>query len=70
MDKELLTNSIMQNLGPSDELTATWDKLSPTDPEYLLHSPIPVGYNTTAEQRYLMQNLLIGFCGGSLLDIG
>ena len=70
MDKELLTNSIMQNLGPSDELTATWDKLLPTDPEYLLHSPIPVGYNTTAEQRYLMQNILVGFAGGSLLDVG
>jgi len=35
-----------------------------------MHSPIPVGYNTTAEQRYLMQNVLVGFRGGSLLDIG
>jgi len=35
-----------------------------------MYSPLPVGYNTTAEQRFLMQNLLIGFNGGSLLDIG
>ena len=36
----------------------------------MMYSPRSVGYNTTAEQRYLMQNLLVGFSGGSLLDIG
>jgi hypothetical protein len=34
-----------------------------------MYSPAPVGYNTTAEQIFLMQNLLVGFAGGSLLDI-
>jgi hypothetical protein len=38
--------------------------------DYMMYSPRSVGYNTTAEQRYLMQNLLVGFSGGSLLDIG
>lgn len=61
-----LTNKILDNL-----TNVNWqDSLDPTDPQYMMHSPFPVGYNTTAEQRFLMQNLLIGFNGGSLLDIG
>lgn len=46
------------------------DNLLPTDADYLVYSPKPVGYNTTAEQRFLMQNLLVGFVGGSILDVG
>jgi hypothetical protein len=66
MDINDLTNKILDNL-----TNANWqDSLDPTDPQYMMHSPLPVGYNTTAEQRFLMQNLLIGYNGGSLLDIG
>ena len=60
----------MNNLLNSDVNIQKWDALQPTDPDYMLYSPIPVGYNTIAEQRFLMQNLLVGFSGGSLLDIG
>jgi len=65
-----LTNEILKNLENLDSEMNRWDSLTPADPEYMMHSPIPVGYNTTAEQRYLMQNLLVGFRGGSLLDVG
>jgi len=68
MDINNLTDKILDNL--SNDGTRWEDSLTPTDPEYMMHSPIPVGYNTIAEQRFLMQNLLIGFNGGSLLDIG
>jgi len=68
MDINDLTDKILDNL--SNDGTRWEDSLTPTDPEYMMHSPIPVGYNTIAEQRFLMQNLLIGFNGGSLLDIG
>ena len=68
MDINDLTNKILDNLSSAGE---QWeDVLTPTDPDYMMHSPIPVGYNTISEQRFLMQNLLIGFTGGSLLDIG
>ena len=70
MDKIELTNKILDNLSNSDEEQLRWDTLTVTDPDYLMHSPLPVGYHSTTEQRYLMQNLLIGFSGGSLLDIG
>lgn len=70
MDKLQLTNKVLDILSKSDSDYLTWDTLSATDPDYLMHSPVPVGYNTTAEQRYLMQNLLVGFAGGTLLDIG
>jgi hypothetical protein len=68
MDINDLTDKILDNL--SNDGTRWEDSLTSTDPEYMMHSPIPVGYNTIAEQRFLMQNLLIGFNGGSLLDIG
>ena len=61
---------VLQNLGNTPEDYERWDALTPTDEDYQRYSPLPVGYNTTAEQRYLMQNLLVGFNGGSLLDIG
>ena len=70
MDKIELTNKILDNLSNSDKEQLRWDTLKVTDSDYLMHSPLPVGYHTTTEQRYLMQNLLIGFSGGSLLDVG
>ena len=70
MDKDELTNLIIDNLSNSNEDQVRYDALDASDPDYMMYSPIPVGYNTTAEQRFLMQNLLIGFAGGSLLDIG
>lgn len=70
MDVDKLTKQILNNLQNNDERYQEWDNLQPTDSEYMMHSPRAVGYNTTAEQRFLMQNLLIGYSGGSLLDIG
>lgn len=70
MDINEVTDKILKNLANTEDDYAQWDALQPTDSDYLMHSPLPVGYNTTAEQRFLMQNLLIGFSGGSLLDIG
>lgn len=70
MDKDELTNMIIDNLSNSNEDRVRYDVLDANDPDYMMYSPIPVGYNTTAEQQFLMQNLLIGFAGGSLLDIG
>lgn len=42
------------------------------DVDYMLYSPQVVGYNTTAEQNFLFQNLIIGFdpTAYSILDIG
>jgi hypothetical protein len=70
MDVNELTNQILNNLQNTDEQYQRWDTLTPTDSDYMMYSPRSVGYNTTAEQRYLMQNLLVGYAGGSLLDIG
>lgn len=70
MKTEEVFDSILNNLSYTDEQMQRWDTLEPTDPDYMMYSPYPVGYNTTAEQRFLMQNLLVGFSGGSLLDIG
>jgi len=65
-----ITQEILKNLENTEDQYKIWDKLTVEDSDYLMHSPIPVGYNTTAEQRYLMQNVLVGYSGGSLLDIG
>lgn len=70
MEKQEVFDSILNNLSYTNEQMQHWDALEPTDPDYMMYSPFPVGYNTTAEQRFLMQNLLVGFSGGSLLDIG
>ena len=69
MNQQELTKKIAENLSSSDRFD-NWDKLTPEDSDYMMYSPIPVGYNTTAEQRYLMQNLLIGWNYESILDIG
>jgi len=70
MDKAELEKQILNNLQNVDEQYQRWDILEPIDSDYMMYSPKSVGYNTTAEQRYLMQNLLVGYAGGSLLDIG
>ena len=69
MNPEELTEKITENLSSSDQFDK-WDALQATDKDYMMYSPKPVGYNTTAEHRYLMQNLLIGFYDNSILDIG
>jgi hypothetical protein len=70
MNKQELENQILNNLVNSDEQYQRWDTLEASDEDYMMYSPRTVGYNTTAEQRFLMQNLLVGYAGGSLLDIG
>lgn len=70
MEKQEVFDAILNNLTYTDEQIQRWDALEPTDPDYMMYSPYPVGYNTTAEQRFLMQNLLVGYSGGSLLDVG
>jgi len=43
-----------------------------TDPDYMLYSPAVVGYNSTAEQNFLFQNLIMGFdaTAFTVLDVG
>lgn len=68
---ETAQNKISNILDPTNQQYLTWDSLQPTDPDYMMYSPLPVGYNTTSEQHYLFQNLLIGFNpNSSILDIG
>ena len=69
MNTEELTEKITENLSSSEQFDK-WDALEATDTDYMMYSPKPVGYITTAEQRYLMQNLLTGFYNASILDIG
>jgi len=69
MNQDKITKKITENLSTTDQYDI-WDKLNPTDTDYMMYSPTPVGYNSIAEQRYLMQNLLVGFYGNSILDIG
>jgi SAM-dependent methyltransferase len=49
------------------------DTLNPeTDSDYMLYSPTVVGYNSTAEQNFLFQNLIMGLdpTAFTVLDIG
>lgn len=57
MDSQELESKISDLLTKSSD----FDSLEPTDPDYMLYSPGPVGYNTISEQNYLFQNLLTGF---------
>lgn len=66
MDQILLQQKIERLLTQSSD----YDELQPTDPNYMIHSPRPVGYNTTNEQQYLFQNLMVGFISGTVLDLG
>ena len=47
MNQEELTEKITENLSSSDRFD-NWDKLTPQDSDYMMYSPAPVGYNTTA----------------------
>lgn len=48
-----------------------YDTLSAEDPEYMLYSPHPVGYNSISEQNQLFLHVLSGFNPNqSILDIG
>ena len=62
--------NLKQKIQNSLTLNETWDTLQPTDPDYMMYSPTSVGYNSTIEQKMLMQNLLIGYNAESILDIG
>lgn len=65
-----LQSKIESALNNSNDEFSNWDNLDPVDPDYMLYSPKPVGYHTTAEQHYLFQNLLVGYSPTSILDIG
>lgn len=68
---ETALNKINTILDPDNQQYLSWDSLQPTDSDYMLYSPFPVGYNTTLEQHYLFQNLLVGFTPNStILDVG
>tara|TARA_R110000796_G_scaffold177579_1_gene294398 strand:+ start:222 stop:869 length:648 start_codon:yes stop_codon:yes gene_type:complete len=69
MNKTELQEKIIENMSGTEQFDE-WDSLKATDPDYMMYSPLPVGYNTTSEQRFLMQNLLIGLTANSILDIG
>jgi SAM-dependent methyltransferase len=48
-----------------------FEKLEPTDPDYIKYSPYPIGYNSIDEQIYVYTNLLINYSADqSILDIG
>ena len=68
MDLQSLESKITDLLTKSSD----FDALDPADPDYMLNSPISVGYNTIAEQNYLFQNVLSGFNPSidSITDIG
>jgi SAM-dependent methyltransferase len=67
MDKQQeLEQSLIEQLTQSHE----YDSIEPTDAAFLLYSPKPIGYNTTNEQRYVFTNLVSGFDGTSITDIG
>lgn len=71
MQVEDLKSKIESNLSNSDAEIQRWDILTPVDADYMLYSPKAVGYHTTSEQRYMFQNLLVGFDpSGNILDIG
>lgn len=69
MKQEILEN-LLENLENSNKKYLDYDTLDPTHEDYMMYSPYPVGYNTNAEQQFLMRNLLVGYAGGSILDIG
>jgi SAM-dependent methyltransferase len=71
MQSNELETKILGIVGDPSEQKKQWDALTPTDPDYMMYSPKPVGYHDTNEQLYLFQNLLVGFMPPqSILDIG
>ena len=68
-----LQTKIQKIVYGEDPEYARRDSLKPgTDPDYMLHSPTVVGYNSTAEQNFLFQNLVMGLDPTvyTILDIG
>ena len=56
MEQQNLQDKILGIIDTATEEKQRWDELTPTDPDYMMHSPMPVGYHDTAEQHYLFQN--------------
>jgi len=67
-----IQNKLEELISGNNEEHKRRDSLDSSDPEYMLHSPFVVGYNSTAEQQYLFQNLVHGIdpSVNSILDIG
>lgn len=60
-----LSNALQQKIedliAGNNPLFEQWDNLNAeSDADYMLYSPQVVGYNTTTEQQYLFQNLVMG----------
>jgi hypothetical protein len=73
MNLNTIKNNILKVLsGTSDEVTDRNDNLTATDPDYLTNSPRAVGYESTQEQIFYFQNLLIGYNPmlDTVLDVG
>ncbi len=71
MDIDVLTAKLAKSLNNMNDEYIEFDSLVPDDLDYMISSPIPMGYTSTKEQYYLMQNLLIGYSPDqSILDIG
>jgi SAM-dependent methyltransferase len=71
MNQQDIQTKITSILEAPDETKQYWDGLQPTDLDYMLYSPKPVGYHDTNEQHYLFQNLLVGYLPTqTILDIG
>ena len=66
-----IENKLSKIISGNDDINKH-DNLQATDDNYMLYSPHPVGYNSTSEQQYIFQNLLVGFNPQiySILDIG
>lgn len=70
---ENLQNKLQTILFDESEQSRKYDNLDPAkDADYMLYSPKAVGYNTTAEQKFLFQNLVLGLDSAvyTVLDIG
>jgi SAM-dependent methyltransferase len=68
-----LQQKLQQLLFNGTPETEKYDNLDPAkDPDYMLNSPQVVGYNSTSEQNFLFQNLIIGLDSQvyTVLDIG
>ena len=71
MTANQIQEKILNVLTATDTDKQRWDSLTPESEDYMLHSPLPVGYHETNEQHYLFQNLLVGYLPNqSILDIG
>jgi len=66
-----IENKLSKIISGNDDINKH-DNLQATDDNYMLYSPHPVGYNSTSEQQYIFQNLLVGYNpqNYSILDIG